>query len=105
MSGRVFELHLCNPDDSSKSTLVGKLSPALLELEHLKFLKLSLNDFRGTPIPSFLGSMSSLTYLNLWGASFGGLRQLYLGGNSGLYVDNFSWISLLSSLESFDGLD
>ena len=113
VSGRVFELHLGNPEDSGTSTLVGKLSPALLELEHLKFLNLSLNDFRGTPIPSFLGSMSSLTYLNLWGASFGGLvphqlgnlsslRQLYLGGNSGLYVDNFSWISLLSSLESLD---
>ena len=104
---------LGNPEDSGTSTLVGKLSPALLELEHLKFLNLSLNDFRGTPIPSFLGSMSSLTYLNLWGASFSGLvprqlgnlssiRQLYLGGNSGLYVDNFSWISLLSSLESLD---
>ena len=113
VSGRVFELHLGNPEDSGTLTLVGKLSPALLEWEHLKFLNLSLNDFRGTLIPSFLGSMSSLTFLNLWGASFGvliphqlgnlsSLRQLYLGGNSGLYVDNFSWISLLSSLESLD---
>ena len=82
MSGRVFELHLGNPDDSGKSTLVGKLSPTLLELEHLKFLNLSLNDFRGTPIPSFLGSMSSLTYLNLWGASFSGLVPHQLGNLS-----------------------
>ncbi|KAJ9679400.1 hypothetical protein PVL29_021357 [Vitis rotundifolia] len=55
--------------------------------------------------------MRSLRHLDLWGASFGGLiphqlrnlsslRHLLLRGNSGLYVDNFSWISHLSSLVS-----
>ena len=119
VSGRVVELHLGNSYDpyavkfNGRSALGGEISPALLELEHLNFLDLSTNDFGGAPIPSFLGSMRSLRHLDLWGASFGGLiphqlgnlsslRHLDLGGNSGLYVDNFSWISLLSSLVSLD---
>ncbi|XP_010662759.1 receptor-like protein EIX2 isoform X1 [Vitis vinifera] len=119
VSGRVVELHLGNSYDpyavkfNGRSALGGEISPALLELEHLNFLDLSTNDFGGAPIPSFLGSMRSLRHLDLWGASFGGLiphqlgnlsslRHLDLGGNSGLHVDNFSWISLLSSLVSLD---
>ncbi|KAL6320866.1 hypothetical protein AAG906_008866 [Vitis piasezkii] len=119
VSGRVVELHLGNSYDpyavkfNGRSALGGEISPALLELEHLNFLDLSTNDFGGAPIPSFLGSMRSLRHLDLWGASFGGLiphqlgnlsslRHLHLGGNSGLYVENFSWISLLSSLVSLD---
>ncbi|XP_034710604.1 receptor-like protein EIX2 [Vitis riparia] len=119
VSGRVVELHLGNTYDpyavkfNGRSALRGEISPALLELEHLNFLDLSTNDFGGAPIPSFLGSMRSLRHLDLWGASFGGLiphqlgnlsslRHLHLGGNSGLYVENFSWISLLSSLVSLD---
>ena len=104
VDGQVSAVTMCLVVYLSSISVIQTTPASRLWLVNL-VLKLSLNDFRGTPIPSFLGSMSSLTYLNLWGASFGGLRQLYLGGNSGLYVDNFSWISLLSSLESFDGLD
>ena len=97
------------------------MSLALLQLEFLNYLDLSYNEFRGAPIPSFLGSIRSLTYLNLLDASFGGLiphqlgnlsnlHYLNLGGSyyslnsekepPSLYVENLHWISHLSSLES-----
>ncbi|KAL6320621.1 hypothetical protein AAG906_008621 [Vitis piasezkii] len=113
ITGRVIMLDLMNPG-SSNFSLGGKVSPTLLQLEFLKSLDLSWNDFGGTPIPSFLGSMPSLTHLDLYNASFGGLippllgnlsnlQYLRLGGYSSyepqLYVENLHWISHLSSLE------
>ena len=62
ITGRVIKLDLMNPS-SSNFSLGGKVSPALLQLEFLNYLNLSGNDFGGTPIPGFLGSMRSLTYL------------------------------------------
>ncbi|KAJ9679440.1 hypothetical protein PVL29_021389 [Vitis rotundifolia] len=123
ITGKVIELHLHNPCSSGfleiscnllNFSLGGKVSPALLQLEFLNYLDLSWNDFGGAPIPSFLGSMQSLRYLNLYHASFGGLippqlgnlsnlHSLYLGGYSShqpqLYVENLGWISHLSSLK------
>ena len=91
--GRVSELHLNN------SRLGGEISGSLLQLEHLNYLDLSDNDFNCTLIPTFLGSMFSLTHLDLSRANFCGLiphqlgnlsslRYLSLGSNSNLYVDN-----------------
>ena len=109
ITGRVVDLDLFD------FGLVGKVSPALFQLEFLNYLDLSWNDFGGTPIPSFLGSMQSLTYLDLSFASFGGLIPPELGNLSNLlhlglggadssyepqlYAENLRWISHLSSLK------
>ena len=122
VTGRVVELHLGNPyvdyESYLKLKLGGEISPALLELEFLSFLNLSSNDFEGRPIPSFLGSMGSLRYLDLSSAGFGGvvphrlgnlstLHHLDLRYNNELYVENLDWISHLSFLKylDMDGID
>ena len=105
-TSRVIELFLYD------SSLGGGISGSLLQLEHLNYLDLSGNDFNHTPIPTFLGSMATLTHLNLHWSNFSGhipqlgnLSNLYylnLGGNYNLYADNFHWMSNLSSIQYLD---
>ena len=113
VTGRVVALQLSDPYGNTNFTLGGEISPSLLELEFLSYLSFSMYDFGGRPIPSFLGSMGSLRYLDLSSARFGGvvphqlgnlstLRHLDLGGNIGLYVENLDWISHLSFLKHLD---
>jgi Leucine-rich repeat (LRR) protein len=71
-----------------KSCLGGKISASLLNLKHLSYLDLSLNNFSGNTIPKFLGSLEGLRYLNLSFSMFAGVVPPYLGNLSRLqYLD------------------
>ncbi|KAH7839413.1 hypothetical protein Vadar_003852 [Vaccinium darrowii] len=72
--------------------LAGKISSSLLELQHLKYLDLSWNNFSGnySPIPNHhLGNVSSLRYLSL-------------GGNWYLSGGNLEWLSYFPLLRHLD---
>ncbi|KAI4354352.1 hypothetical protein L6164_003222 [Bauhinia variegata] len=100
VTGHVLELHLGSfpsfqqfhyfgPSETDKRRRFGgEVNPCLLDLKHLNHLDLSSNDFGGMSIPSFIGSMRSLTYLNLSKAGFGGKIPYQLGNLSNLlYLD------------------
>ncbi|CAI9779433.1 unnamed protein product [Fraxinus pennsylvanica] len=63
-TGHVISLDLyTSPYDGLH--LKAKLSPSLLELQHLNYLDLSFNDFGGSEIPRFIGSFKNLRHLRL----------------------------------------
>lgn len=126
-TGHVIKLDLRNlvyPDsfgyviEVSNRLKAKAVNPSLLELTYLEHLDLSWNDFMGSPIPIFLGSMQRLRYLNLSNARFNGvvpqqLRNLSmlhaLDLSSGpseydfqLSVRNLQWLSHISSLRRLD---
>ncbi|PIN21788.1 Leucine-rich repeat protein [Handroanthus impetiginosus] len=103
-TNHVILLDLHNPidddiDDISYAPLKGMISASLLELQHLKYLDLSYNDFGHAPIPDFIGSLSELRYLNLAIANFSGPIPDHLGNLSSKSLD---WVSHLHSLEYLD---
>ncbi|CAK9135089.1 unnamed protein product [Ilex paraguariensis] len=131
VTGRVSEIHLRNPyikpvgdyetkaeseseyeseiDAYWRSQLRGKISPALLNLNHLEHLDLSCNHFEGIKIPGFIGSLKNLRYLNLSQSNFGGVIPYQLGNLSrlrylsldvaGASAENLQWLSGLPLLK------
>ncbi|XP_016651502.1 PREDICTED: LRR receptor-like serine/threonine-protein kinase GSO1 [Prunus mume] len=89
----------------------GEINPSLLVLKDLVYLDLSMNYFGGVQLPSFIGSLEKLKYLNLSGASFGGIIPHNIGNLSRLlYLDldnnyghpietDLQWLATLSSLK------
>ncbi|KAF7147375.1 hypothetical protein RHSIM_Rhsim03G0158300 [Rhododendron simsii] len=137
-TGHVCEIQLQSPyyTDSPAITfaeyeaymshkLRGKVNPSLLDLKHPQYLDLSSNDFEGTSVPSFIGSITNLRYLNLSDAGFRGAIPPQLGNLTKIhYMDlrggfddhnelvlhsdgNLHWLSGLVSLQHLDmsGID
>ncbi|MFQ6641303.1 hypothetical protein Gotur_014411 [Gossypium turneri] len=104
--------------------VAGTISPSLFKLHHLTSLNFEGNDFNGSLIPEFFGSLKKLKLLDLSNANFRGpipsqlgnlpmLETLRLGGNGGHvpYRHNFKkmfsvgkleWLSHLSRLKEVD---
>ncbi|KAH7854375.1 hypothetical protein Vadar_013072 [Vaccinium darrowii] len=119
-TSHVVKLDLVSLDPDATTIEANEVNPSLLELKYLKHLDLSGNNFHNIPIPIFFGSMTSLRYLNLSNSNFSGRVPHHLGNVSKLMVldlsniyensltiNDFTWVSRLSSLKYLDasGMD
>ncbi|KAL1174767.1 hypothetical protein V6Z11_A04G038900 [Gossypium hirsutum] len=94
--------------------VAGTISPSLLKLHHLTSLNFNRNDFNGSLIPEFFGSLKNLKLLDLSNANFRGpipsllgnlsmLETLRLGGNGRVFnVGQLEWLFHLSRLKEVD---
>ncbi|KAL7613842.1 hypothetical protein Lser_V15G09154 [Lactuca serriola] len=115
ITGHVQELHLQGPDpdldleEASNQRLGGTINPSLLSLKQLKYLDLSCNDFEAIQIPSFIGSLINLRYLNLSLSQFQGNIPHEIGNLFNLVVLDLRigrWLSdfTVKSLDWLSGL-
>ncbi|KAI5345603.1 hypothetical protein L3X38_013480 [Prunus dulcis] len=107
--------------DLEDQSLRGKISPELVKLQHLEYLDLSFNNFSGSKIPDFIGSLSNSRHLDLSSANFGGQIPNQLGnlthfqylnlssyGYGGIrpvnsiHAKNLNWLPYLSGLKHLD---
>ncbi|KAL2540195.1 disease resistance family protein/LRR family protein [Abeliophyllum distichum] len=117
-TNHVIVLDLQGPSDyhytyPSTACLRGNISPWLLELRHLNCLDLSFNDFNGSRIPNFIGSLSRLQHLDLSFSNLRGqiphhlgnlseLQFLSVSDNPMLTSRNLDWLSRLPLLSHLD---
>ncbi|PWA59020.1 LRR receptor-like serine/threonine-protein kinase GSO2 [Artemisia annua] len=73
-------------NEASKQRFRGNLSSSLLRLKQLRHLDISCNNFERIQIPSFIGSLQNLRYLNLSNSEFGGIIPPQLGNLSELQI-------------------
>ncbi|XP_074282166.1 receptor-like protein EIX2 isoform X1 [Silene latifolia] len=113
-----YDVNNCMPM-YAVSMVSSAVSSALLDLKLLTHLDLSGNNFSGSRIPEFIGSMRQLRYLNLSSAGFSGPIPPQLGNLTNLvhldvhvvhecyeqnllYGEGFGWASGLLKLQSLD---
>ncbi|XP_059436273.1 LRR receptor-like serine/threonine-protein kinase GSO2 [Corylus avellana] len=77
-------------DGENKSCLGGKISSSFLNLKHLSYLDLSMNNFNGINIPKFLGSIKTLQYLSLSDSFFAGIIPIGVGHLTNLRILDLS---------------
>ncbi|XP_009627877.1 receptor-like protein EIX1 [Nicotiana tomentosiformis] len=111
ITGHVVVLDI--PAPSYSQALRGNITPSLLELQHLKHLDLSYNNFGRSRIPNFIGSFPRLEYLFLEYANLSGeiphalgnltrLQILDLSMNYNLVVKSLEWLPRLPFLLDLD---
>ncbi|KEH25999.1 receptor-like protein [Medicago truncatula] len=86
----MLDLHGNYNDGADTFYISGDIHKSLIELQQLKYLNLSGNNFEGKDIPSFFGSLRNLRNLDLSNCYFGGRIPIPLGSLSHLKYINLS---------------
>jgi Leucine-rich repeat (LRR) protein len=102
VTGHVVKLDL-NNNTYYLPLIAPNVSSSLVQLEHLTYFDLSGNNFSGSPIPMFIGSMGHLEYLSLSNAGFSGRIPNSLGNLKNLQFLDLSFNGYVSFFLKFVG--